>query len=104
MRIMEPGSVHEALMLALKYEHKWKAHLRKKEFRKNYFGNTMDKNQIGFKGGGLSQGYGRRRNLELDTSSMTVVRKEERDQKIASIQAERQRKKEANLCFRCGDK
>ena len=95
-----PGNVHEALMLALKYEHKWKAHLRKGEFRRNYFENTMDKNQIGFKGAGLSQGYDGRRNLELGTSSMTTVRKKEQDQKIAYAQAERQRRKEANLCFR----
>ena len=63
VRLMALGNVHEALMLALKYEHKWKTHLRKKEFRRNYFGNGMDKNQIGFKGGGLSQGYDEERTL-----------------------------------------
>ena len=30
LRIMEPCNVHEALMLALKCEHKWKAQLGKK--------------------------------------------------------------------------
>ena len=34
---------------------------------------------------------------------MATVRREERDSKIVSAQAERQRK-EANLCFKCGDK
>ena len=42
--LTEPGNVHEALMLALKYQHKWKAQLRRGEFKRNQFGNTMDKN------------------------------------------------------------
>ena len=44
VRIIEPINIHEALMLALKYEHKWKAQLRRGEFRRNHFGNAMDKN------------------------------------------------------------
>ena len=54
VRIIEPDNVHEALMLALKYEHKWKAQLKIWEFRRNHFGNAMYTNQIGFKGGSLA--------------------------------------------------
>ena len=43
VRIMEPGNIHEALMLALKYENKWKAQLRRGEFRRNNFGSITDK-------------------------------------------------------------
>ena len=57
VRIMEPCNVHEALILALMYEHKWKAQLRRGEFRRNNFGSITDKTHIRFKGGNSAQSY-----------------------------------------------
>ena len=44
----------------------------------------MDQNQIRVKGGRLARGYDGRKNSELGISTMATVRREERDQKIAS--------------------